>query len=118
MAVMPQLRALSKLFSKQGCEGIRWNQRKCFFYKAGDRARTGNIQLGRLTLYQLSYTRNPPAGEPQSVGPQLADIYAALLSRPRAGVLRYASRRDQRRIDFITRFTSTHGHLLCGELDH
>ena len=25
--------------------------------KAGDRGRTGNIQLGRLTLYQLSYTR-------------------------------------------------------------
>lgn len=25
--------------------------------KAGDRARTGNIQLGRLTLYQLSYAR-------------------------------------------------------------
>ncbi len=24
---------------------------------AGDRARTGDIQLGRLTLYQLSYTR-------------------------------------------------------------
>ena len=27
------------------------------FLKAGDRDRTGNIQLGRLTLYQLSYTR-------------------------------------------------------------
>ena len=26
-------------------------------YEAGDRARTGDIQLGRLTLYQLSYTR-------------------------------------------------------------
>ena len=25
--------------------------------EAGDRARTGDIQLGRLTLYQLSYTR-------------------------------------------------------------
>ena len=25
--------------------------------KAGDRARTGDIQLGRLTLYQLSYSR-------------------------------------------------------------
>ena len=25
--------------------------------QAGDRARTGDIQLGRLTLYQLSYTR-------------------------------------------------------------
>ena len=24
---------------------------------AGDRSRTDNIQLGRLTLYQLSYTR-------------------------------------------------------------
>ena len=25
--------------------------------EAGDRVRTGDIQLGRLTLYQLSYTR-------------------------------------------------------------
>jgi hypothetical protein len=25
--------------------------------EAGDRARTGDIQLGRLTLYQLSYAR-------------------------------------------------------------
>ena len=25
--------------------------------KAGDRVRTGDLQLGRLTLYQLSYTR-------------------------------------------------------------
>ena len=25
--------------------------------EAGDRTRTGNIQLGRLMLYQLSYTR-------------------------------------------------------------
>ncbi len=24
---------------------------------AGDRTRTGDIQLGKLTLYQLSYTR-------------------------------------------------------------
>ena len=27
------------------------------YKKAGDRVRTGNIQLGRLTLYQLSYAR-------------------------------------------------------------
>jgi hypothetical protein len=27
------------------------------FCEAGDRARTGDIQLGRLALYQLSYTR-------------------------------------------------------------
>jgi hypothetical protein len=26
--------------------------------RAGDRVRTGDIQLGRLTLYQLSYSRN------------------------------------------------------------
>ena len=25
--------------------------------KAGDRVRTGDIQLGKLTLYELSYTR-------------------------------------------------------------
>jgi hypothetical protein len=28
-----------------------------FRVRAGDRARTGDIQLGRLALYQLSYTR-------------------------------------------------------------
>ncbi len=32
--------------------------------KAGDRGRTGNIQLGRLTLYQLSYTRVAGNGVP------------------------------------------------------
>jgi hypothetical protein len=26
-------------------------------FGAGDRIRTGDVQLGRLTLYQLSYTR-------------------------------------------------------------
>ena len=26
-------------------------------FRAGDRIRTGDVQLGRLTLYQLSYTR-------------------------------------------------------------
>ena len=28
-----------------------------FRVRAGDRARTGDIQLGRLALYQLSYAR-------------------------------------------------------------
>ena len=27
------------------------------FLRAGDQVRTGDIQLGRLTLYQLSYSR-------------------------------------------------------------
>lgn len=27
--------------------------------KAGDRTRTGDPQLGKLMLYQLSYTRGP-----------------------------------------------------------
>ena len=26
--------------------------------EAGDRSRTGDLQLGKLTLYQLSYARN------------------------------------------------------------
>jgi len=26
-------------------------------FRAGDQVRTGDIQLGRLTLYQLSYSR-------------------------------------------------------------
>jgi hypothetical protein len=34
---------------------------------AGDRARTGDIQLGRLTLYQLSYSRETtPTGGAES----------------------------------------------------
>jgi hypothetical protein len=32
-------------------EAVSWRVR------AGDRARTGDIQLGRLALYQLSYAR-------------------------------------------------------------
>ena len=28
--------------------------------EAGDRSRTGDLQLGKLTLYQLSYARNVP----------------------------------------------------------
>ena len=31
--------------------------------RARDRVRTGDIQLGRLTLYQLSYSRNWFSGE-------------------------------------------------------
>ncbi len=31
--------------------------------KAGERTRTVNIQLGRLTLYQLSYTREGASAE-------------------------------------------------------
>ena len=27
-------------------------------FQAGDRSRTGDLQLGKLTLYQLSYARN------------------------------------------------------------
>ncbi len=30
--------------------------------QAGDRARTGDPQLGKLMLYQLSYTRESPQG--------------------------------------------------------
>ena len=30
--------------------------------EAGDRARTGDPQLGKLMLYQLSYTRGSPQG--------------------------------------------------------
>ena len=37
--------------------GLRVGPRIACEAEAGDRARTGDIQLGRLTLYQLSYTR-------------------------------------------------------------
>ena len=30
--------------------------------KAGDGTRTRDMQLGKLPLYQLSYTRNAPVG--------------------------------------------------------
>ena len=29
------------------------------YRKAGDRARTGDLNLGKVALYQLSYARNP-----------------------------------------------------------
>ncbi len=35
---------------------------------AGDRIRTGDIQLGKLTLYQLSYSRTPSESRAQSEG--------------------------------------------------
>ena len=34
------------------------NMLSVFFCRAGDEVRTRDIQLGRLTLYQLSYSRN------------------------------------------------------------
>ena len=37
-------------------------------FRAGDRVRTGDIQLGRLTLYQLSYSRNIFLSYPLNVG--------------------------------------------------
>ncbi len=33
------------------------HQDSLFIFRAGDQVRTGDIQLGRLTLYQLSYSR-------------------------------------------------------------
>jgi hypothetical protein len=33
--------------------------RRVELWEAGDRSRTGDLQLGKLTLYQLSYARNP-----------------------------------------------------------
>ena len=57
-----------------------------FFYRAGDEVRTRDIQLGRLTLYQLSYSRknkNMTVGrtgfEPVKVKP--ADLQSALVGR-------------------------------------
>lgn len=32
--------------------------RKCYALRAGNGTRTRDIQLGKLTLYQLSYSRN------------------------------------------------------------
>ena len=39
----------------QTCESPRRTEA---FIKAGDRSRTGDLQLGKLTLYQLSYARS------------------------------------------------------------
>jgi hypothetical protein len=44
-------------------------QRQATSIKAGDRVRTGDIQLGKLTLYQLSYTRS--VSEPQYIRERL-----------------------------------------------
>jgi hypothetical protein len=37
--------------------GENMNGRVMGLVGAGDRVRTGDVQLGRLTLYQLSYSR-------------------------------------------------------------
>ena len=36
---------------------MRRRKKGFIFHRAGDRIRTGDVQLGRLTLYQLSYSR-------------------------------------------------------------
>ena len=36
--------------------------------RAGDRVRTGDVQLGRLTLYQLSYSRENSDGDGDADG--------------------------------------------------
>src|SRR5438034_633228 len=53
--------------------------RNCWKPGAGDRVRTGDVQLGRLTLYQLSYARRRrarPAGSPTAPELQLLTEYA------------------------------------------
>ena len=53
--------------------------------EAGDRARTGDIQLGRLTLYQLSYTRKTVGhrSTSHSAAPtrRIVDVHVALGER-------------------------------------
>src|ERR1700729_507581 len=39
------------------CDGLRVYT-NVLLLRAGDRVRTGDVQLGRLTLYQLSYSRD------------------------------------------------------------
>ena len=62
--------------SRQGGRTGRWQGRsRCADEKkrarqpglqAGDRSRTGDLQLGKLTLYQLSYARNATPSEHSS----------------------------------------------------
>ncbi len=49
--------------------------------KAGDRVRTGDLQLGKLTLYQLSYARTSQIllnGAGGTRTPDFCDVNAAL----------------------------------------
>ena len=49
--------------------------------QAGDRSRTGDLQLGKLTLYQLSYARKSstvPNGAGGTRTPDFCDVNAAL----------------------------------------
>ncbi len=39
----------------------------CLHLRAGDRTRTGDVQLGKLAFYQLNYARN--AAHPQTALP-------------------------------------------------
>jgi len=48
--------ATSEMTTGASIQRERWSF-PAGFLKAGDRARTGDIQLGRLALYQLSYAR-------------------------------------------------------------
>jgi hypothetical protein len=51
-------RTIVALPARRSCPGCRRTVRT----RAGDRTRTGDIQFGKLELYQLSYTRRPQSG--------------------------------------------------------
>ncbi len=60
----------------------QWLLTYCFAtdsVRAGDRSRTGDLQLGKLTLYQLSYTRNEMKNGAGGIRtPDFCDVNAAL----------------------------------------
>ena len=57
---LPESTAASRIVGRAAVASAMCDGRELFpgrSRQAGDRARTGDIQLGRLALYQLSYTR-------------------------------------------------------------
>src|SRR5271165_3460166 len=73
--------------------------------RAGGRVRTGDVQLGRLTLYQLSYSRDACLGETQPAW-RVMDSNHRRHSRQIYSLLPLATRATLRTFSFFRPFYS------------
>lgn len=104
-----------------GREDTHYLRRRRVVNGAGDRDRTGNIQLGRLTLYQLSYARGFGRAGRIRTGdillPKQVRCQTALRPEPYRSFAALADSAHQYRERHPLRQTAarTRGLLLCGQ---
>ena len=64
------------------------------YRRAGDRTRTGDVQLGKLAFYQLNYARKPTVESHRSgLNRRPLDYESSALPLSYAGVLQFSARR-------------------------